>query len=212
MHQSRPQAIRFRLCTCPLSAVMAVSVVLPPGCAVRTWRATPLAEEAVREKVEPNRRVRVETSTGPVLLEVVSLRYPILEGRARPGNGEVLFDVTRASSAVSVAGSTSDRLADGPEKMRQAVLVGKLVRFGTEAGPVTLDVTAFEYPLVRGRPGVCPSPRDEKAPCPGLVHLDLREASRLEIRETDEGKTLLVNLLVWGFLLGFGLHAYLIGP
>ena len=182
--------------------LVGIGAVLAPACAMRSWHATPLAEEAVYKKAKPKRTIRVGMPTGTVVLDVVNVRYPLVEGRAHPGGGEALFDVTKASRAEGVAGAVSSRLATSPEQMRRAELVGKLVRFHTEAGPLMLEVTSFEYPLARGRPGACPAQGNEKAPCPGRVHLDLREASRLEVLETDGGKSVLVTLgvvtVVWG--------------
>jgi len=205
MDHSRRHGGRFRPPVGPLYGVIALSAGLAPGCAIRGWHATPLTQETVHKEATPKRTIRVATPTGNVLLDVVSTRYPMVEGRAHPGDGEVLLDVAKASRAESVAGALSTRLATHPHEMRRAALIGKLVRFHTEAGPVMLNVTSFEYPLVRGRPGACPTARDEEAPCPGLVHLDLREASGLEVLRTDLGKSFLVNCLVltitWGVLV-----------
>jgi hypothetical protein len=179
---------------------------------MHTWRPAPLNEESVREQVRPKRTIRAETSSGRVLLDVTTVRYPLVEGRAYPGGGEVLFDVTAASRAETVVGATSSPLVSRPEDMRSAALPGKLVRFHTEAGPLLLEVASFEYPLARGKPRGCPTERGKEAPCPGKVQLDLREAGGLAVWKVDGGKTALVTVLAIGIPWAIGVLIYAHSP
>ena len=66
----------------------------------------PLTQLSVEEQDLPKRTIRVETATGQVDLDVTGVEYPFVEGRARPGEGEVLFDVTKATSATIIRPGT----------------------------------------------------------------------------------------------------------
>lgn len=182
------------------SGARAIAVVLAaalafPSCVSHEWRAVALTDIAVRQEHLPERSVRLQTRTGWLELQpVTGVAFPFVEGRATSGAGEALLDLRTVTKLAEVK-APGVRREIGLSDRRSLALGGLRVRFETESGPVVLDVTGQEYPIVRGHPRGCDGPRGQEVPCSGVVRVDLREVQALEVRATNVGKSVGLTLL-----------------
>jgi hypothetical protein len=179
-------------------ALVLAAALTFPSCVAHGWRPVALTDIAVRQEHLPERSVRLLTRMGWLDLEpVTGVAFPFLEGRPRSSPGEALLDLRTVTRLAEVSARGALRTISAPDPQSLA-LVGLRVRFETEGGPVVLDVTGQEYPIVRGHPRECEGSRGQEAQCTGVVRVDLREVKALEVRATDIGKSVGVTLLAVG--------------
>jgi hypothetical protein len=171
-------------------AWVALASLIFATCSTHKWEVSPLTEIDVQKTTAARRTVRLHTPDGPVEMALRRLAFPFVEGVPVGGTGLVDLDLRPVTAFTVVVKKKSHETRTSKkateDAFRAAGLPTQVVRFDTPEGFVTLDVERLDYPLVRGRP------RDNDAT--GLVRVDLRSVTKLEVRSRDTAKTIFLAL------------------
>jgi hypothetical protein len=183
-------------------AVLTAVSVCASGCTIHSWRTVPITEMSLREEGIKSRRIRMWTRSGKVVMEVIALRFPFVDGIvSRSSDGIVAVDVRKVKKADIVKASTEGRpselrrsIALDEESLRKEVFVSgesdggdlrpKGVRFFTPTGPVFLKPESMQFPRVFGR----------VISGKGTVTVDLRQVGAMEVQGVDTVKTVAASL------------------
>lgn len=189
-----------------VAAFAAAALASGGGCVAHRSRPVPITQMSLEKEGLTSRRVRISTSTGMVELQVRGLAFPFVEGSPETSDGLVQLDLRSAHSLYeglrdpetgTLLATLRVPLEEGAflPPPRLAAPIGRLERkpafrpkrvfqFGTDNGNVLLEVVRAQFPTVWGRPFTSP----------GWVRVDLREASRVEVLENDDAKTVIATL------------------
>jgi hypothetical protein len=173
--------LRRHLLFSPIARITAIAIgVASASCTVHRWRAVPISTLSLAQENIQSRRVRFTTDTGGVTMVVKQLNFPYATGVAEEGTGWVEFDVGTASRARVTERHVSGRLIARDIPISEASFIaqaieGRRVRFDTASGSVVLVVRKVQFPLVEGEP----------APSQGVVRVDLRRVTAVEVYEVN---------------------------
>ncbi len=156
------------------------------GCTFYKWQAVPLTETGLHESLHGG-ATRFATRDGSLTLRVIGLDYPYVQGVALHVDGHVPVRVPRAR--VHTARLLTEELHGAQvlsdQDWRARTPVGQPVELRLQGGGrLRLHVDDVDDTHVSGNwlSGA------------GLVELDLRRVSGVEVREVDTGKTLLISV------------------
>lgn len=200
MH-GRPARRRFTA-----AVALAALGLSPMGCALYTWRATPITDVNLSQEKIGRRQVRFTTDHGVVTLDTTRFTFPYAEGRL-VGTTSARISVARASiRRANVVQDAKDDVGLHVQAVpvTTAALteaIGKRVLFETDSGTVSLRIERVEDDLVTG------TFFDSKALPTGHVRVDLRNVRRIEVRELDAAKSAAGTI---GTIAGIGAAAFLI--
>lgn len=188
-----------------LARVTAATVILAfsTACATRTWKSVPVAPVLTERRILQGERVRIPVTGGSLILRVVRLDYPLLEGVPEAGPGKVTFPIGGATAEVRTRVSKNSLsltpLRDATDLVAEN-LVDRDVQFlKPDGGRLALHVQAVNGESVRGEPIACWG--DGGARCTATILVDLRTAAWLDVQGTDW-------FLAWANLALVGLVAF----
>jgi hypothetical protein len=189
-------------CAKAVASVVA-AVIASPGCAVRTWTPEPQARVVTGTvTVAPGDSVRVTDDLGSVEIEVVAFSAPYLSGRVRPGKGRVGLELDRATSIDVLTAEGQTRKGLAPAALAAGDVVGHDVQLATPEGPAALRALALDdRRVLHGQPLACREDRREVR-CTGVVRVDLRAATQVEVRRPNASASVLASAGVLAAVLG----------
>jgi hypothetical protein len=180
----------------PVTLVLAAATVLN-GCATYGWNTAPMKPD-VDERRLRGRLVRLETEKGVVVMEVERIVHPYVIGRVQAGTGPVRLDLREARDMKLYPAATDRTAPIRPLPISMALdsesLEGREVQLRMKDGTLRLAVERLRWPWVDG------SVQEGNA----AVTMDMRQVTRIEVREPDVPQTAVKSAALAAGLLFLG--------